>query len=45
METLFKEMGVPDHLTCLQRNMYVGQEAAVRTEHRIMDWFKIGKGV
>ena len=33
------------HLTCLQRNVYVGQEAAVRTEHRIMDWFKIGKGV
>ena len=38
-------MGVLDHLTCLQKNTYVGQEAAVRTEHRIMDWFKTRKGV
>ena len=38
-----KEMGVPDHLTCLLRNVYAGQEATVRTGHRTMDWFKIGK--
>ena len=36
-------MGVPDHLTCLLRNVYAGQEATVRTEHGTMDWFKIGK--
>ena len=41
----FKEMGIPDHLTCLLRNVYVGQEATVRTRHGTMDWFKIGKGV
>ena len=35
----------PDHLTCLLRNRYVGQEATVRTEHRTTDWFQIGKGV
>ena len=40
-----KEMGIPDHLTCLLRNLYVGQEATVRTGHRPRDWFKIGKGV
>ena len=38
-------MRIPDHLTCLLRNLYVGQEAAVRTGHETMDWFKIGKGV
>ena len=42
---ILKEMGVPGHLTCLLRNLYVGQEAAVRTGHGTMDWFKIGKGV
>ena len=38
-------MGVPDHLTCFQRNLYAGQEAAVRTRHGTTDWFQIGKGV
>ena len=38
-------MGIPDHLTCLLRNLYAGQEATVGTGHGIMDWFKIGKGV
>ena len=38
-------MGIPDHLTCLLRNLYAGQEATIRTEHGTMDWFKIGKGV
>ena len=38
-------MGIPDHLTCLLRNMYAGQEAIVRTGHGTTDWFKIGKGV
>ena len=42
---ILKEMGVPDHLTCLLRNLYAGQEATVRTEHGTMDWFKIGKAV
>ena len=40
-----QEMGIPDHLTCLLRSLYVGQEATVRTRHGTMDWFKIGKGV
>ena len=40
-----KEMGIPDHLTCLLRNLYVGQEATVRPGHGIIDWFQIGKGV
>ena len=40
-----KEMGIPDHLTCLLRNLYAGQEARVRTGHGTMDWFQIGKGV
>ena len=40
-----KEMGIPDHLTCLLRNLYAGQEATVRTGPGIADWFKIGKGV
>ena len=38
-------MGMPDHLTCLLRNLYSGQEATVRTEHGTTDWFQIGKGV
>ena len=37
-------MGIPDHLTCLLRNLYAGQEAAVRTRHGTTDWFQIGKG-
>ena len=40
-----KEMGIPDHLTCLWRNLYAGQEATVRTGHGTTDWFQIGKGV
>ena len=39
------EMGIPDDLTCLQRNLYAGQEAIGRTEHGRADWFQIGKGV
>ena len=42
---ILKEMGIPDHLTCLLRNLYVGQEATVRTRHGTRDWFQIGKGV
>ena len=42
---ILKEMGIPDHLTCLLWNLYAGQEATVRTRHGTMDWFKIGKGV
>ena len=40
-----KEMGIPDHLICLLRNLYAGQEGTVRMEHGTMDWFQIGKGV
>ena len=40
-----KEMGIPDHLTCLLKNLYAGQEATVRTGHGTTDWFQIGKGV
>ena len=40
-----QEMGVPDHLTCVLRNLYAGQEATVRTGHGTTDWFQIGKGV
>ena len=40
-----QEMGIPDHLTCLLRNLYAGQEATVRTGHGTTDWFQIGKGV
>ena len=40
-----KEVGIPDHLTCLLRNLYTGQEATVRTGHGTTDWFQIGKGV
>ena len=42
---ILKEMGIPDHLTCLLRNLYAGKEATVRTGHRTTDWFQIGKGV
>ena len=42
---ILKEMGIPDYLTCLLRNLYAGQEAAVRTGHGTVDWFLIGKGV
>ena len=42
---ILKEMGIPDHLTCLLRNLYACQEATVRTEHGTTDWFQIGKGV
>ena len=43
---ILKEMGLPvDHLTCLLRNLYAGQEATIRTGHGTMDWFQIGKGV
>ena len=40
---ILKEMGIPDHLTCLLRNLYAGQEATVRTRHGTKDWFQIGK--
>ena len=43
--TILKEMGIPDHLTCLLRNLYAGQEAIVRSGHGTTDWFQIGKGV
>ena len=42
---ILKEMGIPDHLTCLLRNLYAGQEATVGTGHGTTDWFQIGKGV
>ena len=42
---ILKEMGIPDHITCLLRNLYAGQEATARTEHGTTDWFQIGKGV
>ena len=42
---ILREMGIPDHLTCLLRNLYADQEETVRTEHGMTDWFKIGKGV
>ena len=42
---ILKEMGIPDHLTCLLRNLYAGQEATVRTGHGTTDWFQMGKGV
>ena len=42
---ILKEIGIPDHLTCLLRNLYTGQEATVRTGHGTTDWFQIGKGV
>ena len=42
---ILKEMRIPDHLTCLLRNLYAGQEATVRTRHGTTDWFQIGKAV
>ena len=42
---ILKEIGIPDHLTCILRNLYAGQEATVRTRHATTDWFQIGKGV
>ena len=42
---ILKEMGIPDHLTCLLRNLYAGQAATIRTGHGTTDWFQIGKGV
>ena len=42
---ILKEMEIPDHLICLLRNLYAGQEATVRTRHGTMDWFQIGKGI
>ena len=42
---ILEEMGIPDHLTCLLRNLYASQEATVRTEHGTTDWFIVGKGV
>ena len=45
MWKILKEMGIPDHLTCLLRNLYAGQEATVRTGHGTIDWFQIGKEV
>ena len=42
---ILKEMGIPDHLTCLLRNLYAGQEATVRTGHGTTDWVQIGNGV
>ena len=42
---ILQEMGIPDHLTCLLRNLYAGQEATIRTGHGATDWFQTGKGV
>ena len=42
---ILQEIGIPDHLTCLLTNLYAGQESTIRTGHRKMDWFQIGKGV
>ena len=42
---ILREMGIPDHVTCLLRNLYAGQEATVRSRHGTTDWFPIGKGV
>ena len=42
---IVQEMGIPDHLTCLLRSLYVGQKATVKNRHGIMDWFKTGKGI
>ena len=42
---IIEEMGIPDHLTCLLKNLYAGQEATVRTRHGTMNWFKTEKGV
>ena len=45
VDQILKEMGIPDHQTCLLRNLYAGQEATVRTGHGTTDWFQVGKGV
>ena len=45
LREILKEMGIPDHLTCLLRNLYTGQEATGRHGHGTTDWFQIGKGV
>ena len=45
LRKFLKEIGIPDHLTCLLRNLYAGQEATVRTGYGTMDWFKIEKGI
>ena len=45
LRKILQEMGTPNYLTCLLRNLYAGQEAAVRTGHGTTDWFQIGKGV
>ena len=45
LSTILQEMGIPEHLTCLLRNLYAGQEATVRPGHGTTDWFQIGKGV
>ena len=45
LQKILKEMGIPDHMTCLLRNLYAGQEATDRTGHGTTDWFQIGKGV
>ena len=45
LRKIIQEMGIPDHLTCLLRNLYAGQEATVRTGHGTTEWFQIGKGV
>ena len=45
LSNILQEMGIPDHLICLLRNLYAGQEARVRTAHGTTDWFQIGKGV
>ena len=42
---ILREMGIPDHLTCLLRNLYAGEEATIRTGHGTMDWFRTGKGL
>ena len=44
-QKILKDMGMPDHLTCLLRNLHASQEATIRTGHRTLDWFQIGKGV
>ena len=45
LRKILKETGIPDHITCLLRNLYAGQESTVRTGHGKTDWFKIGRGV
>ena len=45
LQKILQEIRIPDHLTCLLKNLYAGQEATVRTGHRTTDWFQIGKGV